>query len=284
VPTEASEALCLTARWKAARRWAQTVTEQYAITVYAPDLEEAVGEIALEEDYGLEAVYDATDYESDRSWNDRPGGFVLKAATNDWESEATDVEYAGRAELEDAEECAIEKAKTEILRRARLNRVTFSPVYRPDVSLSSTVEVDTPYLTCTGKVARIEETIDPTTGTLDQTLEVAISRHGGSGLAATTPTAPVEQPEFPAEEPTPRSYTVQYRIGGTTNAQEDDPEWDGFVTNVQPFRRVPGEPLYETRFVLKMPEIESTAREAIDVPAAESFELEVPEDPLTIGV
>jgi hypothetical protein len=278
-----AEEFCLSASWKASRRWAQTVTEQYAITVHCPDLEEAVGEIPIEEDYGLEAVYDATDYEQDRAFTGEPTGSVLSGTTSDWELAADEVETAGRTELEAAEECAIEKGKIEILRRARLNRVSFSPVYRPDVSLNQTVEVDTPYLECTGKVAAISEVIDPASGTLEQTIEVALSRHGGSGLAATTPTAPADQPELPAETPTSRQYYLQYRIGGTAGVPADNDAWDGFITNVQPFRRVIGANLYQTRFVLRMPEIEEAARDAIEVPAAASFEIEVPQDPLTIG-
>jgi hypothetical protein len=209
---------------------------------------------------------------------------VLDSGTQDWTLEATTVEAGGRDELEDAIECAVAKAQTEILKRARSNRVTLSPVYRPDLSLHMTVEVDTPYLECTGKLARIEETIDPARGVLDQSIEIALSRHGGSGLAVTDPPAAPTQPAAPAETPTPRHYYMQYRIGGTTNAIPDNDDWDGYMTNVAQVLRDPAAPVYQTRFVVRMPEIEESARDAVAVQAVQTFGVAVPQDPLTMGV
>jgi hypothetical protein len=236
-------------------------------------------------DAGLTDQFDdATDFERIETYSAPPTGADYSTATQDWMLDATDVESGGRAELEDAIECVVAKAQSEILSRARGNRVTLSPVYRPDLSLHMTVAVDTPYLECTGKIAKIDETIDPAGGVLEQTVEIALSRHGGSGLAVTDAPAAPDEPAAPAETPTPRHYYMQYRIGGTTNAPADDEDWDGYITNVAPVLRDEAAPVYQTRFVVRMPEIEESARDAVAVQAVQTFGVAVPQDPLTMGV
>ena len=55
------------------------------------------------------------------------------------------------------------------------------------------------------------------------------------------------------------------------------------MTNVQASLRYPGAAVYRERLVVAMPEIEAAARDATRVPAAQSFEVEIPEDTLTMS-
>lgn len=279
-----ADAFCLAASWRAARRWAQTVTEEYALDVIAPDLEEAIGIQAVAEDYGVEATYDGTDYEALRAYESTPFGAVYSAATEDWQKDATDAEYDGRVAMEAAQACALAKAAGTICQRARGNRVSLDPLYRPDISLSSTVEIDTPYLATQGKVTRIDETLDPSSGALRQSIELAVSRHNGSGLAVADDLDAADAPDQPAEESTGRSYNLWYRLGGITNCPPDDEDWDGYMCNVTEALRAVGAPVYRPRFVLRMPEIEEAARDALSIAQPVSYEIEVPNDPLTMSV
>ena len=279
-----AEAFCLGATWAAARRWAQTFTEEYALDVIAPDLEEAIGIQATHEDYGIEADYDGTDFEAVKAYSDVPSGAVFSAATDDWQKDATDAEYNGRLAMQTAQACALAKAAATIRGRARANRAVLDPLFRPDITLESTAEIDTPYLSTTGKVRKVKRQLNPSAGQLSMSLEVALSLHNGSGLAVDDPLDVAEEPAQPTEEKTPRSYDIFYRLGGTTNCVPDDEGWDGYMCNVTEALRDPAAPVYRPRFVVRMPEIEEAARDAVSVAQSAQYEITIPEDPLTMSV
>lgn len=278
-----ADAFCLGASWRSAMRWAQTVTEEYAIDVVATDLEEAVGQQQVAESYGIEATYDGNDFEAVKAYSTSPLGAVFSTVTADWQKEATDSERDGRAAMEYAQEVAIARARTTMLDRARRNRLTVYPVYDPSIDIDQTVRVATTYLTAKGKVAAMREMMDTSDGDIVMAVEIALSRHGGTGLASDDPIEAAEQPDQPTEEPTPRVYYVPYRMGGLVNAPQDDDEWDGYMTNVQESLRDPSGGVYQQRLVLKMPAIEESARDAQAIPQTASFEVEIPEDELTMS-
>lgn len=278
-----ADAFCLGASWRSAMRWAQTVTEEYAIDVVATDLEEAVGQQQVAESYGIEATYDGNDFEAVKAYSTSPLGAVFSTVTDDWQKEATDSERDGRAAMEYAQEVAIARARTTMLDRARRNRLTVYPVYDPSIDIDQTVRVATTYLTAKGKVAAMREMMDTSDGDIVMAVEIALSRHGGTGLASDDPIEAAEQPDQPTEEPTPRVYYVPYRMGGLVNAPQDDDEWDGYMTNVQESLRDPSGGVYQQRLVLKMPAIEESARDAQAIPQTASFEVEIPEDELTMS-
>lgn len=279
----AAAALCLGASARMARRWVQTVTEEYTLDVVATDLEQAIGPQMVNEDYGIEATYDSGDYERIRSFSEAPAGSTYSAETKDWQKDATGAEYDGRIAMQDLQECALAKAKATIRGRARGNRAHVACVFRPDITLASTVRLDTPGLTVKGKVAAIEQTLNVDTGDLEMKLELALSRQGGSGLASDDPLTPAAEPSDPAETPTDRTYAVGYRLGGLITSPPDDETWDGYMCNPQESLRDVGAPVYRERFVMHMPKIEETARNAASVIQAQEYVVTVPEDELTMS-
>jgi len=156
-------------------------------------------------------------------------------------------------------------------------------VYNPAITLASTVRVNTPSLTAKGKVAQISVTLNLATGAQDMRLKIALSRHGGSGIASDTPITAPSQPAQPPETPTPRTYAIGVTSGGKTGDPADNPDWDGYICNAYGGAQTDSTNLYRERFVLKMPEIEGTARNATEVQQATSYEVAVPEDELTMS-
>ena len=274
---------CLGASWSAARRWAQTVTEEYGMDLIAPDLEESIGVARINADYGVEATYDSTDYEIDRDFTAPPDGSSFSTKSFDWQIDADQAERDGRVAMEAAQEVAMAAARSEILDRARKNRVSAAHIYYPPLQIRHTVRINTPYLQATGKVARLRETLDPVEGIIDMQVDLAVSRHDGSGLAVDDPLTappPIEQPQ---EENTGRTYTVGYTIGGEEFSPPDDDTWDGYVSNVDERIRFPGAEIYRTRFVLRMPEVETEARDALTEDEVTPYEVAVPQDELTMS-
>lgn len=274
---------CLGATWRAARRWAQTVTEEYSLTVSAPDLRDAVGTLIATDSYGVAQAFDAAGWEASIDYSSAPAASVFNSQTSDYELEAAAAEATGRAAMQAAQVAAIARARTAILNRARRTRVTLSPVYRPDLSLAQTVRIETPYLTCQGKVAAYEERFALDTGALDLTVEIALSRHDGSGLASDTPVTAAAAPALPAETASSRHVVLGYHMGGTAESIADNPDWDGYVTNVNELVQAPGAHVYRRRFVVAMPEIEPAARDALSVPKTAGYTVAVPEDLLTLS-
>jgi len=273
--------LCLGASWKAARRWAQTITEEFAIDVVCPDLEESIGQRGIAEDYGVEAVYDATDFENVTAFDGPPSGATLLPETNDWTAEATDSVETGRAALEHAISVAIAKARATIVNRARGWRVTVECPWRPDITVKSTVSINTHSLSAKGKVFSIEETFDLQTGEPTLIVTLALTRHDGSGGAAETPLDPPPSPTQEPETNTGRTAFHGIRKGGLSYTK-DDPEWSGWITNVAPVYQLPGRELYDERFALELPEIEESARDAAVIVAPSEYTVSVPKDDLTM--
>ena len=124
---------------------------------------------------------------------------------------------------------------------------------------------------------------NPVTGEIDMRVDLAISRHDGSGLAVddplTAPT-PIEQPQ---EENTGRTYQFGYTIGGEEFAPPDDPDWDGYISNVDERIRFPGAEIYRTRLVIRMPEVETEARDALAEDEVTQYTVAVPQDELTMS-
>lgn len=278
-----AEDFCLGAFWTAARRWAQTVTEQYALTVYSPDLEEAVGVQAVSESYGIEATYDATDYENIREFSGVPGNAVLSPETDDWQVDADQAEADGRTAMEAAQECALAKAKTEILGRARGNRVTVGAVYNPGLDLSSGCTISTPHFSASGKVYSYTETFDLDRGLPSMTVNVAISRHGGSGTGSNDALDAPSQPPQPQEDGHEPYYYLFVRNGGTISSAPESDDWDGWITNAYGPAQTHPNNLYTERFSIRMPEIEASARTAVEAQKEQEYQIEVPQDSLTMS-
>lgn len=279
-----ADEFCLGAYWQAARRWKQYITEKYSLTIKSVDIEQAIGQQSVNEAHGVEATYDATDYEAITDYTGPPASAVFDAALQDYVEDADDAEHDGRLAMEQAQTVLLAKGKAEILGRARKNIVSFGSVYHPDLTLERTVRVQTPYLTAKGKVHAYTEELNLKTGYPRMLIDLAISRHGGSGIGVNDPLTPAAQPSGPAETPTSRVYYIPYRLGGTINAPQDNADWDGYMTNVIEAQRDPSGGVYEERFVVRMPEIEETARTAVDVQQPATYEVAVPEDQLTLSV
>ena len=68
-----------------------------------------------------------------------------------------------------------------------------------------------------------------------------------------------------------------------TGAPADNDAWDGYICNAYSVAQTDPSNLYRERFVLNMPEIEGTARQATSVAGVASYEVAVPQDELTMS-
>lgn len=272
-------ALCLGASWKSAKRFAQTVTETTFTDVTATDSIEAVGELGYEEEYGVESEFDSSSWESE-PFTDKRSGSVVLPSLDDVVDEDQITEQA-RADYEAAQVCAIAKAKAEIQRRHRGNRVTFEPKYRPDIDLGMTLRADAGKAQATGKAHSYEEVFDFDRRRPSITVTLAVSRHGGSGLAVDDPIAAQAEPDAPAEDVPVKQISLGYHIGGDVNSPAQQDDWVGFITN----RQVPPNPtkLYDEKLLVEYPEIEPAARDESTVSTNATINVAIDEDELAMS-
>ncbi len=286
-----TQALCLGASWRMDRRWTQTVSEQYAITVQAPNSIEHYGTLPVDESYGVQSKRDTSGWEGSlQSYEDiKTGSTALNV--DDYGYEATEDEATGRDAWEYAQITMVAKARTEILERHRRNSVSFAIPFHPSVTVGHTVRVVSGILAAKGVVRRRRDVYDHDTGELITELELALSLHGGTQTVTDQPAAAITQPALASEDAPVVHVALGYHIGGHTGIPADDEDWTGYVTNYcfddtndHPFSTDPQLPqtvMYDRRFVVEAPEIEEAATNPQELPATATFNVDVPEDELT---
>ena len=244
-------ALCRGATWKAARRWLQDVDEYYELIVKAPDSIESIGEVVTTEEYSIQNEEDNAEWpDSIIPFNEQipGGGWSTMPGSRDYYLDADSYAASGtfnRDEFNDAQEVVLAAAKGDIIRAHRLTTVSFQVAYQPDLTLAHTIKVNTPYLTAEGKVKSTRDTWDIDTGEASTEINVAISRHNGSGLYTNTdPLTAVDRPDPTTETPIERIHVLESYIGGRSLTPGNEalmPKWndtnfppdeiEGFFTN-----------------------------------------------------
>jgi hypothetical protein len=212
------------------KRWAQTVTETYKITVLAPESIAKLGEIANEDRASLASEWDPDGWEADiltAPHLTAAGSYETQDYSPDVSTEQRDYALATMVDV----------YTVRILgshRSGRASGVTFHTV---ELDLDKRIAVQTPYGETEGKVVRVVHRSDMNTGRAVTEFEVAYSAHGAVGLPPIEPT-PVEPPEPPAVQMPTTDWISQLskgltaHIGGLPTSEPYDENWEGWIVNV----------------------------------------------------
>lgn len=210
VTDEAQNALAIDAAWTAVRRWSQTITEKYQITVQASGSVSAYGE-QLKEDgatYSEEYADDAWDQDEG---NDTPaGGNWIVDDIGDYVSDEIT-----REDADTALECKVAQAATRIIDTHRRNAVIYTIPCDPSISLD-------------GSVMQFVHTIDAAAGRATTTVKK--SKDGAGSLP--TIEAPAVQSTAPIYAPPATHTDLPTRIGGKAGSAPYDDTWTGYTGNV----------------------------------------------------
>jgi hypothetical protein len=285
------ELYCLGATWRAAKAFRQRLTETHVVTVRCQDSIDAVGRLPRFEEYGVESDYDTSYFDSHDVTTGPPAGSV-KLASEDYALDTDGEGTINRAAVEAALEVAINAARGDILRSHRQTRVFFDVPFDPGLSLSHTMTLDTAHVEATGKVARLQHRLSSDTGEAVTTVELAVSRHEGTGLSVSTPVATPDKPVFADGAAVPSTIVLGEYIGGTGSPEyESVKDRAGYFTNYSyDTNGVPIDPdtdneflkkrIYPRQFVVAYPDIEGDHLDPQVAATATAFDVAVPEDTL----
>lgn len=278
-----SKTFCWGAAWRATTRWAQTITEDYTLTIKAPQSISKYTTIALSRSIGIDTNYNTDVWEN------------YKAYTNEFPGQTTTSYFIDQepnvADFQQASLVGISQAKTEILSAHRDTRVTFTRQGWPQIDLIHTVSLTTTPITCKGKVQQIEHILDVEEREFITNVELAISRAPGSQADS-----PVTAPTRPSDNPTVTQPAIALQSHfGVDPSSAAAAKWTGMIGNkyITEYTggTVGGKRVLDTRrttypvsFVVDAPAIQAEFRDERVLSASQTYNVSIPNDTLTVTI
>lgn len=275
------------------QRHAQAVTETHTLTVTAPQSISASGELAVPLRGAYETTWTPDEWESD--WT---------VATPD--ASAADVDYAGdqtRAESDACIRTLLDMAKVRILAAHRNTRVGFAIACLPELDLDRAVQVDTDALDATGKVARVEHTLDIDSGQATTTVTLALSGVAATGLVTPDDLDPPTPPDVDEATGTDdweaALPNLQNHVGAASISSGYTDALMGFICNAPAtYTATDGtdstsvenaffdsaEEYPTVGFRIACPGVADSHRNPLTLESAAAYAIAIPEDPLTLTV
>lgn len=259
---------CNGASWQGTMQWSQNITENYSLTVQAPQSISQFGTIEQDFSYSIDEEADTA------GWEDYSSFRSIQAENNYYVDQ--DIK---RNEFHVAADVALRQAKNTILGSHRDTRVMVETFLWPQIDLKHTVLVDTDEVQAKGKVFNIKHSINVGTGEAVTMTTLLLSRSQGSASnsALTIPAKLTDNVTFP---------TSSIRLGnhfGKDPTTEAAKGWTGMIgnrwktENNNTFRTT-----YTESFVVDTPAIPDSVRNAKELAGTASYNVAIPNDTLVI--
>ena len=265
--------LWLIASVSGATRWAQTVTENYKLTLATPEGEVAATQIIQRAAYTLSIEDDRAD-----DWSRDP--------ITDGETGSQDL--AAPARRDAALEVALRSAQTEIIAAHRQTTLSWQvpTSLALGIDLVHTLELNDQGARGTGKCRRIVDSFDLGAGLATTTLSIAVMRGSGTSDALGLPAAP--DTSLPPFEAIPEFQALPTQLGGRLNDPYTgqpippyDDEIDGFSGNYDATDDLTAE-TFPRRFTIRTREIGEQYRDERTAEAAALYRVGIPNDQLEL--
>lgn len=279
--TDISAVYTTTADFTLAKRFAQPITEEYQLTITAPQSTGQYGVVDTDVRRGMTAEYDVSEWEGFTAYT-APTGTLSSNGDYIIDQDGTDIK-GGRDEFDNAVETAIAIAYHDIKDSHRQNYVDFTILLDSSIELHQTIYVNTTRVQAKGKVVNIEHElqIDDDEPSALTTVRLAISKAQGSQTETTI--ASPTQPSVGDEKHTPPIKTLLNHFGNHYRSPAYDEQWSGWITNYQ-FQDFISSSLnrYPVAYVVDGEKIGDSDRKERTVDAPQTYNVEIPNDLLTI--
>ena len=274
ITPEAQNQWATNATWTMVKRWSQTVTETYTITLQDAESVTKFGEIAEDQGVGFATEYGDASFDASIE-SETPTGWTTDNVGDLYEDQDD------RAISDNGLLCMLNYCRTRILRAHRYNYVQFDVLIEPDLDLIETVRVDDSTVISQGKVYQMVHQLDIETGRALTTVKLAISKGGGGGTdteITTVPTAPDTLVPGPV---LPDSIVLLNHIGNDDAAPAYDETWTGLTTNWDLTRGTPAaNQIYPIRMRVDTEAIEDFSRDETTGATVDSISIYAPDEEL----
>lgn len=281
-----------------AQRHAQTITEVRTIAVRAPASIAANGLLSRPMRAVVEGDWSPQEWEGDFSVSipGAPEGIAYSGG---------DVAYAGtatRASYDEAYLTGVDVAKVTVLASHRKASQEFVVPAMPEVDLTWAAQITCGSVTTAGKVGRLVHRGNIEQGTADTFLTLALSGIGASGVVTpteiTTPEAPAVD-EITGEDSWAELIPALGNHVGAVNNHAYNEDLMGFLCNAPPTITItdgdttanPANAYFDaawewgtTGFRVRMPGVQPSHRNPVEIPLSETIDMVVPVDNLILTV
>lgn len=236
------------AKFILAKRFAQTVTENYHLQLQAPQSINQLGEISFQENISFEVPADTDKFVNSEKYQ-APLEVSKVDSNGDFVFEAED-----RGQLDHAIVTKLNQMKTTILKSHRNNLVTFKTTIHPLIERHHTVKVDTINVKAQGKVKHIVHECDFNQGLCQSTITIAVSRTDDDMQINEAAFSPPQKVNRLGEVGDMMRIILPTHLGGRLDSLPYDEKWDGYTGNK---RLEPGAKDYPEKFAITVPAIDS---------------------------
>jgi hypothetical protein len=273
--TDYTETLCNGAQWTATTRFSQNIKTNYSITVLAPQSQTQNGTKEKDLNFNLSSTFESDDWENYNSFTtNTPLPVTGTSGGNYWIDAATNKNiFDGSVNI------MLNRAKSDILKSHREDRAMFKRSLWTAVDLSHTIELDCTKIACTGRVYTYTHSINASSGEAYTSVELSLSQSEGSASDST-----LSIPAVVTNTPTYQQGLVQlgnghYGLDPATTAGSET--WTGHIANKKQIGGTKSK--YGVSFVVDTPDIEPGLRNELTLASSPSYNVEIPNNPLTIN-
>ncbi len=248
ISEEARKFLVREARFILSKRFVQTVTENYNLSLNAPQSEEQMGAISVSESISYEVPIDRDSFIGGDGYQVPIESSILDA-NSDYVFDADDREQINQAIV-----TKLNQAKIAILKSHRNNLVTFRTVINPLIERHHTIKLDTTNVTAQGKVKHLIHECDFNQGACQTTVTLAISRTDNDNQIIEGVLTPPRKINYIESNDSIKREYLSTHLGGNISSGQYNETWDGYTGNQQ---QQPMAPIYPERFAISTPAIEA---------------------------
>jgi hypothetical protein len=229
VPTiiaDNSKRYAMGANWFSYKRYNQNIKESYTVSVTSPESVAKYGEIPSDQSYGYTAVDAYDDFTSATAYSYTMGAsFHIDGVTD-------------RNKFNDVYMCALQKARTQILKSHRRNKMVFQVPLLPSIELRHTASLTGKWVMGKGKVYSITHVMgisDSSGGASgDSYTDISLMQYRGTTTVSETSLA---IPTVPAEGAINNVFgAVLDTHLGEDPAASGASAWNGYIGNVWTFK------------------------------------------------
>jgi len=276
ISKEFQETLATGAAFSVTKKWTQTATENYVLTVSAPQSIAWLGTIAYEEQASNQTETNADGWAEDTTTPTGRTDSLGDIVQDKYDRTVSDNDI----------ETLVARARTEILASHRENYVEAEIELNPTLERFHTVSLSANGVSGKGKVFKYVHSVDFDDGEAITEIKIAVSINGGEAASGDdtieAPTAPDTDPDVTAPD---ASTTLPTRIGSDNSVDDFDEDWNGFTGNYSvPVGTPTPRQIYPRRFKVVTPDIDQEAIDHIEAEKTQAYEFDIPNETLTITV